>query len=246
MNNDSLVDFVASYEPLLEIKSPNQKVLAAMRRVDRKAFIPPYSGELPWGVKLVVSSVLREIYHLDPESFPLEQIPYLNVALPIGKDQTCSQPSVVAFMATLLQLEPGMRVLELGTGCGYNAAVLAEIVGPSGQVTSLERIASLTDLARQNLSTQFGVGYESRVAVVHGDGFAGHPERAPYDRVIFTAGIQRERFDASALIEQCPTGIHVYSQHMGPMVVEEYGKRQMQRQECFGNFGFVPLKRGVE
>ncbi len=246
MNNDDLVNFVASYEPLLRIQSLDKKVLAAMRRVDRRIFVPPYSESLPWDVELVMIHVLREQYRLAPGSVPPDQIPYLNIALPIGRDQTCSQPSVVALMATLLQLEPGMHVLELGTGCGYNAAILGEIVGPSGQVTSLERIASLADLARQNLSTQFGVGYESRVAVVHGDGFAGNPERAPYDRVIFTAGIQRKRFDASALVEQCPTGIHVYSQHMGPMVVEEYRRGEMIQQCSLSNFSFVPLKRGVE
>lgn len=246
MNIDDLVNFVASYEPLLRIQSPDKKVLAAMRRVDRRIFVPPYSGELPWEVELVVSSVLRDQYHLNPDSVPLEQIPYLNIALPIGQDQTCSQPSVVALMASLLQLQLGMRVLEVGTGCGYNAAIIAEIVGLSGQVTSIERIAPLADLARQNLSTHFGREYEQRVTIVHGDGSQGHMERAPYDRVIFTAGIQRDRFDATTIIEQCPDGIHVYAQHMGPMVVERYRERKMERQDTFGNFGFVPLRKGID
>ena len=246
MNNDNLVDFVASYEPLLRVNSPSEKVLAAMRRVDRRSFVPPYSGSLPWEVELVVQGLLRDQYHLDPESVPLKEIPYLNVALPIGYDQTCSQPSVVALMASLLQLEPGMRVLEVGTGCGYNAAILAEIVGPSGQVISIERIAPLVDVARQNLSAHFGREYEQRVTVVHGDGSLGHMERAPYERVVFTAGIQRERFDITTIIEQCSTGIHIYSQHMGPLVVEKYREGKMKRQDFLGNFGFVPLKRGID
>lgn len=249
MDNNSLVDLVVACQPLLDLKSPrDQLVLEAMRRVDRKRFMPPLrdvlaSVEDPSFVK----ECLKERYGFSicedvPAEFP-DMVVYQDGAIPIGYNQTCSQPSVVAMMADLLQLEPGMRVLELGTGCGYNAAIIAEIVSSSGQVTSLERISSLADLARQNLCGHFG--NEKRVTVIHGDGGQGYVKNAPYDRVIFTAGIQRDRFDVAPILSQCPDGIFVFPQHMGPVVIEEYRQGKMQRQEKLGNFGFVPLQQGV-
>ncbi len=110
---------------------------------------------------------------------------YDDAPLPIGQGQTISAPSMIAIMLEEAGLKPGESVLEIGAGCGYNAALLAELVGPD-RVVSVERIPALAELARANLAA---CGY--RVDVVVGDGTLGHPPRAPYDCVIATAGAPR-------------------------------------------------------
>jgi protein-L-isoaspartate(D-aspartate) O-methyltransferase len=110
---------------------------------------------------------------------------YDDAPLPIGHGQTISAPSMIAIMLEEADLKPGENVLEIGAGCGYNAALLAELVGPD-RVVSVERIPALAELARANLAA---CGY--RVEVVVGDGTLGSPPRAPYDCVIATAGAPR-------------------------------------------------------
>jgi len=95
-----------------------------------------------------------------------------------------SQPTIVALMLEALRVEAGHRVLDVGTGAGYNAAVLAELVGTAGHVVSIELEPDLAAQAARHLAAA-GAG---RVEVVTGDGAQGHPPRAPYDRVIVTAG----------------------------------------------------------
>lgn len=100
--------------------------------------------------------------------------------VPIGHGQTISQPLIVAFMTEALALSGSERVLEIGTGCGYQAAVLSRLCA---QLDSIERIPALFDSARQRLQ-RLGCG---NVAVHLGDGYLGWPAAAPYDRVILTA-----------------------------------------------------------
>ncbi|MFC6975222.1 protein-L-isoaspartate(D-aspartate) O-methyltransferase [Halomicroarcula sp. GCM10025709] len=106
---------------------------------------------------------------------------YVDSPLPIGEGQTISAPHMVAIMATLLDLRPGDRVLEIGTGCGYHAAVTAELVGAE-HVYSVEYHDSLADTARERLTA---TGYED-VSVRAGDGKQGWPDHAPYDRAYLT------------------------------------------------------------
>ena len=105
---------------------------------------------------------------------------YDNRPLPIGYGQTISQPLIVALMTDLLQLEPGFRVFELGTGSGYQAAVLAEL---GAHVYSMEIVEPLAQAARERLER---LGY-SQVQVRGGDGYLGWPEQAPFDVIIVTA-----------------------------------------------------------
>ncbi|MCB1056400.1 MAG: protein-L-isoaspartate(D-aspartate) O-methyltransferase, partial [Acidobacteria bacterium] len=128
-------------------------VLEAMRRVPREVF-------------------LRE---------GLEEFAYQDTPLPIESDQTISQPFIVAFMTESLELHGGERVLEIGTGSGYAAAVLAEI---AGEVYTVERYPNLADGARKRL---LRLGYDN-VQVLHGDGTRGWPEHAPFDAIIVAAG----------------------------------------------------------
>ena len=105
---------------------------------------------------------------------------YADWPLPIGDGQTISQPYVVARMTEMLDPRPGRRVLEIGTGSGYQTAVLAEL---GGEVFSIEARKPLLDAARQTLER---LGY-GRIRFRHGDGGAGWPEHAPFDRIVITA-----------------------------------------------------------
>lgn len=106
---------------------------------------------------------------------------YQDTPLPIGEGQTISAPHIVAVMADLLDLQPGATVLELGTGCGYHAAVTAELVG-AGNVYSVEYHDRLASEAREGLAA---AGYAD-ASVRAGDGKQGWPEHAPYDRAYLT------------------------------------------------------------
>jgi protein-L-isoaspartate(D-aspartate) O-methyltransferase len=116
--------------------------------------------------------------HFVPES--LSAHAYDDGALPIGNDQTISQPFVVATICALLGLHGGERVLDVGTGSGYQAAVLAEL---AAEVVTIERIPELADRARTTLAD---LGY-GNVEVTVGDGSLGVPERAPFDAIAVAA-----------------------------------------------------------
>lgn len=131
----------------------DEAVLRAMREVPREAFIAP--------------ELATEAYADHP--------------LPIAEEQTISQPYIVAYMTEALELTPTDRVLEIGTGSGYAAAVLSRIVTT---VYSVERLAGLADSARKRLTE---LGYRN-VVVHEGDGTCGWPEHAPYDAIVVTAG----------------------------------------------------------
>jgi protein-L-isoaspartate(D-aspartate) O-methyltransferase len=105
---------------------------------------------------------------------------YSDSPLPIGYDQTISQPYIVAFMTQALNVEPGHRVLEIGTGSGYQAAVLSAL---AKEVYTIEIIAPLAERARETLTR---LGYRS-IHVRTGNGYLGWPEHAPYDRIMVTA-----------------------------------------------------------
>ncbi|PXF59771.1 MAG: protein-L-isoaspartate O-methyltransferase [Candidatus Methanogaster sp.] len=127
----------------------SEQVLAAMRNVPRHLFVR--------------ESDMAKAY----EDYPLS----------IGHGQTISAPHIVGIMCSLLEIEKGMKILEIGGGSGYHAAVLAELTGPGGMVYAIERITELAEFARQNLTD---AGYEN-VVVTAGDGTLGLPEHAPYD-----------------------------------------------------------------
>jgi protein-L-isoaspartate(D-aspartate) O-methyltransferase len=127
--------------------------------------------------------VLRAMAKVPRHEFvPVEVQPYayLNRPLPIGFDKTISQPLIVAVMTDLLEPKPDDVVLEIGTGLGYQSAVLAEVVG---RVYSVEIIDELAQRAKQRLEQQGYTNVEVRV----GNGYSGWPEHAPFDKVIVTA-----------------------------------------------------------
>jgi protein-L-isoaspartate(D-aspartate) O-methyltransferase len=125
-----------------------------------------------------------------------QSLAYRNHPLPIGSGQTISQPYIVALSTDLVAPQPGQRVLEIGTGSGYQAAVLAEIVS---KVYSIELVPSLGKEAAERLKT---LGY-ANVEVRIGDGYAGWPEQAPFDSILVTAAAPRV---PEALLEQLRPG----------------------------------------
>ena len=127
--------------------------------------------------------VLRAMAKVPRHEFvPVEVLPYAyaNTPLPIGFNKTISQPLMVAVMTDLLELKPDDAVLEIGTGLGYQAAVLAEL---AGRVYTVEIIDELAQRAVQRLKRQGYINVEVRV----GNGYFGWPEHAPFDKVIVTA-----------------------------------------------------------
>jgi protein-L-isoaspartate(D-aspartate) O-methyltransferase len=182
------------------------RVIGAMLAVPRHLFVPP----------------------------DLAGAAYQDRPLPIGHGQTISQPYIVALMTELLMLTPGDRVLEIGTGSGYQAAVLANI---AAEVISIERIEAVASRARAVLADQ----NVTRVSVVVGDGTEGYPPGAPYDAIIITASTPEI---PPPLIEQLADNGRLVAPAGGREVQElirliRHGDR-IDR-ESFGGVIFVPL-----
>jgi len=164
---------------------------------------------------------------------------YSDIPLPTEKGQTISQPSVVSVMTELLNPQHGDRILEIGTGSGWQSAILSYLVGEKGQIYSIERIESLAEKARENLEK---AGIEG-VNVFAGDGSTGLREYAPYRRIICTAAAPEvadewfEQLEDSGRIV-VPVGDFL-SQTM--IVMEKRGaKRQIVKKEP--GYRFVPLR----
>jgi protein-L-isoaspartate(D-aspartate) O-methyltransferase len=163
---------------------------------------------------------------------------YADQALPIDCGQTISQPYVVAYMTEQLGLRPHHRVLEVGTGSGYQAAVLSRL---AREVVSIERYRTLADAARARLAA---LGYDN-VEIVVGDGLAGVPGAAPYDRIVITAAAEQV---PQALIDQLgeegvmmlPHGPHGGSQHNIKLTKSKTG---LARENLIA-VRFVPLLPG--
>ena len=183
----------------------------------------------------VMSSVPRHLFVPDE----CAENAYIDRPLPIGENQTISQPYMVAKMTELLSAKPGMKVLEVGTGSGYQSAVLAAL---GLQVWSLERIEVLADRARETLrSLNFDV------TVIHCDGRAGYKPEALYDRIMVTAASSRVEPAWDQQLK--PDGLLV-----APINVISGGQRILVRENLRPGFRntwydycrFVPLLTGVD
>ena len=163
---------------------------------------------------------------------------YADQALPIACGQTISQPYVVAYMTEQLGVKPHHRVLEVGTGSGYQAAVLSRL---AREAVSVERYRTLAEAARERLAA---LGYNN-VEVVVGDGFVGVPARAPYDRIIVTAAaetIPQTLLDqlAEGRVMLLPLGPHDQAQHIVKLTKSQTGIAR----ENLIPVRFVPLLAG--
>jgi len=183
------------------------RVLAALRQVPREEFVQERDVERAYG----------------------------DHPLPIGHGQTISQPYMVAVMTQLLQVNAQHRVLEIGTGCGYQTAVLGEL---AKEVYSVERIQSLHEQARERLSR---LGYD-RVHLCCGDGYQGWIKHAPYDRIMVTCAPDHQ---PPALLEQLADGgrmvipVGPAGQFQVLWLIKRVGKRFNRSREM--GVAFVPM-----
>lgn len=193
----------------------------------------------PWGDATWSPSVLAAMEKVPRHRFvPDAPLPlaYRDQPLPIGHGQTISQPTIVALMTQALHLEGAERVLEVGTGSGYQAAVLSEML-PRGHLHTIELIPALGERARQLLEGR------ANVTVHIGDGYAGHPAAAPYDRIILTAAPPEV---PPALVAQLREGGIL----LGPVgqdqqVLVRFRKRDGKlEREVLGAVRFVPMVPG--
>ncbi len=185
----------------------DERVLAAMAAVPRETFVPRQHRRSAWA----------------------------NEALPIGGGQTISQPLVVAHMAELLRVGEGDRVLDVGTGSGYHAAVLARL---GARVWSVERDPALSALARENLAAAGVEGVELLV----GDGTRGHPPQAPYDAINVAASARDEI--PAALVDQLARGGRlVIPVRERLLLVGRDGEGALHHADA-GGVRFVPLVPG--
>ena len=187
------------------------------------------------------AAVLRAMDEVPREYFVMadySDMAYADQALPIACGQTISQPYVVAYMSEKLDLEPTHRVLEVGTGSGYQAAVLSRIVAG---VVSIERYRTLAEAARGRLHT---LGFNN-VDIVAGDGLDGAPDQAPFDRIIVTAAAEEV---PQALVNQLakggimilPLGPQGGAQTLVKLIKTDDG---VEREDLIG-VRFVPLLAG--
>lgn len=189
----------------------NAKVLRAMRDTQRHLFVP----------------------------LPLRSQAYADHPLPIGHGQTISQPYIVALMTQLLEPDKTLTVLEIGTGSGYQAAVLAPLVK---HVYTMEIVPELAESSGELLAK---LGYKN-VTVRHGDGYKGWPEKAPFDRIILTAAPPEI---PKALIDQlkprgklvAPVGERVFGQDL--VVVDKDASGKIRRRSVIPVM-FVPMVPG--
>jgi len=188
----------------------NSEVLEAFKSIDRVLFVPDR----------------------------LREEAYLDVPLPIPEGQTISQPTTVAIMTESLMLGKGMKILEVGAGTGYQAAIIGKIIGPKGRVLTIEYDSELARLARENLSKT----PVSNVEVIVGDGGLGFPQEAPYDRIILTCAAAD--FPPPLLDQLKPNGIILAplgSKFQQWLIRGIKGKSGIVR-ENLGGFLFVPLR----
>lgn len=185
----------------------DSRVLEAMRSVPREKFVP--------------AVFVRKVYN--------------DVALPIGHDQTISQPYTVAFMTQELNVEPGCKILEIGTGSGYQAAVLAAM---GAEVISIERQPELYRRTSPLLAS-----LHLPVTCILGDGTLGYAEQAPYDRIIVTAGAPDM---PQHLLHQLRIGGRLIAPVGGStqqrmVIVDRLGETEYDEHTSKDSFSFVPL-----
>ena len=207
--NKELVDEIrkkAKY--YLDEKDRDSRVLEAMSSVDRADFVPADS----------------------------KYVAYNDNPVSIGYSQTCSQPSMVAFMLDKLEINPGDIIFEIGAGCGYACAIASLLCRP-GMVYASEIIPELADMMRMNLAA-----YMENISIITGDGSAGFPEYVPYDRIFISAGVAGNTFDPSILLTQIKDGgILLYPENFGNLYKLKKNRDKIITETFYG-VSFVPLK----
>ena len=241
ISNDDLVDDVERRAPsYLGGGQRDPEVLGALRRVDRRLFLPAAAAA-----------------EADADR-----------ALPIGRGQTCSEPSMVAFMLDLLEIEADQTLLEIGSGSGYAAAAAALLAGPRGRVIACEALPSLAAAMRANLERwrdglreraeagRRAADWAAPIEIVVADGSLGFPARAPFDRILLSAGVNRSArgtgragrepagrgFSERPLLAQLADGgILLYPETLGELLRVRKRGAALER-DAWTGVAFVPLR----
>lgn len=208
----------------------------SLKRAQLVAFMETNQAIKSRPVREAFASVKRELF------FPAQarEHAYEDEAYPIGLGQTISQPSTIAAMLELMQVKSGHKVLEVGSGCGYVLALLSNLVGAQGQVYGVELLKELADHSEKTLEE---AGCKN-VEVRQGDGSAGWPEKAPFDRVLVSAACP---FIPKPLFDQLAEGGRVVGPvgdaHTQLLTTLTKKKGQLLKEEFVENYyAFVPLK----
>lgn len=221
-------------EPFLLRKKPSGKL---EMRNENKKFIEylKQTGHLK-SKKLEKTLLAMPRHEFVPQG--LRTLAYKDFPLSIGFNQTISQPSTVVIMTELLEVKSGERILEIGTGSGWQAVLLAKLAGAKGKVYTIEIIKELCIFAKKNIEKM----KIKNVFVFHRDGSLGLKEYAPFDKIIVTAACQSI---PEVLIRQLKVNgrlvAPVGSSFMQKMVVVKKTKKGLEKQESPGYFVFVPL-----
>jgi protein-L-isoaspartate(D-aspartate) O-methyltransferase len=162
---------------------------------------------------------------------------YFDSALPIGFDQTISQPLTVAFMLELLRPKPGERILDIGAGSGWQTTILSEIVGETGQVIAVERIKELAEMAKTNIE-KYGFIDSGRAKIIVADGSKRIEDEAPFNKII--AAASAEEIPEAWKEELVVGGRIVAPVNQSIIVIDKVKVDQFESREYFG-FSFVPL-----
>ncbi len=185
-----------------------------------------------------IADALQEIDRKDFVPHELKDEAYGNYPLPIGAGQTISQPLTVVFMLELLQVKPGENILEIGSGSGWQTALLARLVGDKGRLTAIERIPELKAMSEANV-LKYSFIKKGIAKIILGDGSKGFAPNAPYHKII--AGAAAAGDIPSAWKEQLAPGGRIVAPVLDSVVVIDKtldGKFQIKRHE---GFSFVPL-----
>ena len=208
-SNAALVELVRRNSvSYLDAMHRDDRVLQAMLEVDRAEFLP--------------ANVRNHAYRDEPVS--------------IGFAETCSEPSMVAFILDKLEIRDGNKVLEIGSGCGYAAAMASRLCGSSGKIYACEVIPHLAYQMKLNFLKKY-----ADISIIITDGSAGFPELAPFDRIFLSAGVDSERFNSKVLVEQLSeAGKLIYPEAYGSLhVLEKQGSTVTQT--TYPGVRFVPL-----
>lgn len=192
--------------------------------------------------------IIKAFKEIKREDFVLpedKEAAQINAPLPIGYGQTISQPMTVAFMLELLQPKKGDKVLDVGSGSGWTAALLGEIVGGKGRVYGIEIVEELKEFGEKNVAKYDNI-FHGRVSILRTDGYGGLSEAAPFDKILVSAAAENV---PNKLLEQLkiggrlviPLGRQFETQDI--VVIDKAGENEFKERRYPG-FIFVPLIKG--
>ncbi len=192
------------------LKTP--KVIQAFKKIKREDFVLP------------------ETKHQAKENYPL----------PIGYNQTISQPLTVAFMIELLDVREGQKVLDVGAGSGWVTALLSEIVGTEGRVYAIERLADLKVFGEKNIS-KYGFIESGITKLVLGDGYKGLPSQAPFDRIHVAAAVEQVPLELIRQLNINGKMVIPEGKNLQDIILIKRVSKSEYKRKHFPGFSFVPL-----